>query len=95
MIKPVVNKGENSPNWFNDLVRTVMVLERGIESEKLKTKIFTEIKKSGNQPVLEEKWDSFIKNHAIPCLKKNTGLDEVYYELSQTINVLTRKLRYL
>lgn len=70
LIKPVVNKGENSPNWFNDLVRTVMVLERGIESEKLKTKIFTEIKNSGNQPVLEEKWDSFIKNHAIPCLKK-------------------------
>ena len=93
LIKPVVNKGENSPNWFNDLVRTVMVLERGIESEKLKTKIFTEIKKSGNQPVLEEKWDSFIKNHAIPCLKKNTGLDEVYYELSQTINVLNKKIK--
>ena len=93
LIKPVVNKGENSPNWFNDLVRTVMVLERGIESEKLKTKIFTEIKKSGNQPVLEEKWDSFIKNHAIPRMQKNSGLDKVYYELSQTINVLNKKIK--
>ena len=93
LIKPVVNKGENSPNWFNDLVRAVMVLERGIESEKLKTKIFTEIKKSGNQPVLEEKWDSFIKNHAIPRMQKNNGLDKVYYELSQTINVLNKKIK--
>ncbi|NAE84986.1 hypothetical protein [Enterococcus hirae] len=93
MIKPVVNKGENSPNWFNDLVRAVMVLERGIESEKLKTKIFTEIKKSGNQPVLEEKWDSFIKNHAIPRMQKNNGLDKVYYELSQTINGLNKKIK--
>ncbi|EOB3456188.1 hypothetical protein ACIJDO_001331 [Enterococcus hirae] len=93
LIKPMVNKGETSPTWFNDLVRAVMVLDRGIESEKLKTKIFTEIKKSGNQPVLEEKWDSFIKNHAIPRLKKNTGLDEVYYELSQTINVLNKKIK--
>ncbi|MGY5219368.1 hypothetical protein ACXGSE_04580 [Enterococcus hirae] len=93
LIKPVVNKGENSPNWFNDLVRAVMVLERGIESEKLKTKIFTEIKKSGSQPVLEEKWDSFIKNHAIPRMQKNNGLDKVYYELSQTINVLNKKIK--
>ncbi|MBO1115969.1 hypothetical protein [Enterococcus hirae] len=93
LIKPVVNKGENSPNWFNDLVRAVMVLERGIESEKLKTKIFTEIKKSGNQPVLEEKWDSFIKNHVIPRLQKNNGLDDTYYELSQTINVLNKKIK--
>ena len=93
LIKPMVNKGETSPTWFNDLVRAVMVLDREIESEKLKTKIFTEIKKSGNQPVLEEKWDSFIKNHAIPRLKKNTGLDEVYYELSQTINVLNKKIK--
>ncbi|WP_339087359.1 hypothetical protein [Enterococcus hirae] len=93
LIKPVVNKGENSPNWFNDLVRAVMVLERGIESEKLKTKIFTEIKNSSNQPVLEEKWDSFIKNHAIPRLQKNNGLDDTYYELSQTINVLNKKIK--
>ncbi|EOA7330688.1 hypothetical protein ACIMRZ_002711, partial [Enterococcus hirae] len=93
LIKPVVNKGENSPNWFNDLVRAVMVLERGIESEKLKTKIFTEIKNSGNQPVFEEKGDSFIKNHAIPRMQKNNGLDDTYYELSQTINGLNKKIK--
>ncbi|OWW67477.1 hypothetical protein C656_06115 [Enterococcus hirae 57-03-H11] len=61
LIKPVVNKGENSPNWFNDLVRTVMVLERGIESEKLKTKIFTEIK----NPVI----NPFLKKNGIHSLK--------------------------
>lgn len=93
LIKLLVNKGETSPTRFNDLVRAVMVLDRGIESEKLKTKIFTEIKNSGNQPVLEEKWDSFIKNHAIPRMQKNNGLDDTYYELSQTINGLNKKIK--